>query len=53
MSKQKIRPTGAEGIFHPRNVAKSSFTVNDSSTPPPPPCTPLLGAPRNIFGGAA
>lgn len=32
MSKQDIRPQGAEGISHPRNVAKAPFTVNDSST---------------------
>ncbi|CUJ43360.1 MAG: hypothetical protein J0I68_28655 [Achromobacter sp.] len=32
MSKQDIRPQGAEGISHPRNVAKAPLTVNDSST---------------------
>ncbi|QKQ48515.1 hypothetical protein [Achromobacter denitrificans] len=32
MSKQKIRPQGAEGISHPHNVAKPSLTVNDTST---------------------
>lgn len=32
MSKQDIRPQGAEWISHPRNLAKASFTVNDSST---------------------
>lgn len=32
MSKQDIRPRGAERISHPRNVAKASLTVNDSST---------------------
>lgn len=32
MSKQDIRPQGAEGISHRRNVAKASLTVNDSST---------------------
>ncbi|MFY3139301.1 hypothetical protein ACOTFF_21705 [Achromobacter xylosoxidans] len=31
MSKKDIRPQGAEGISHPRNVAKPSLTVNDSS----------------------
>ncbi|CUJ67782.1 hypothetical protein [Achromobacter sp. 2789STDY5608628] len=31
MSKKDIRPQGAEGISHPRNVAKASLTVNDSS----------------------
>lgn len=31
MSKKDIRPQGAEGISHPRNVAKQSLTVNDSS----------------------
>ncbi|CAB3901671.1 hypothetical protein LMG26842_05393 [Achromobacter dolens] len=34
MSKQDIRPQGAEGISHPRNVAKASLTVNDSSMAP-------------------
>lgn len=29
MSKQDIRPQGAEGISHPRNVAKASAPVND------------------------
>lgn len=32
MSKKIIRPQGAEGISHPCNLAKASFTVNDSST---------------------
>lgn len=32
MSKQDIRPQGAEGISHPCNVAKALLTVNDSST---------------------
>lgn len=32
MSKQDIRPQGAEGISHPQNVAKASLPVNDSST---------------------
>lgn len=32
MSKEDIRPQGAEGISHPCNVAKASLTVNDSST---------------------
>ncbi|MFY3145787.1 hypothetical protein ACOTFQ_27665 [Achromobacter xylosoxidans] len=32
MSKQDIRPQGAEGISHAQNVAKASLTVNDSST---------------------
>ena len=34
MSKQNIRPQGAEGISHPRNVAKALLTVNDSSMAP-------------------
>lgn len=32
MSKENIRPQGAEGISHPRNLAKASFTVNERST---------------------
>jgi len=32
MSKKDIRPQGAEGISHPRNVANALLTVNDSST---------------------
>lgn len=31
MSKQDIRPQGAEGTSHLRNVAKPSLTVNDLS----------------------
>lgn len=44
MSKQDIRPQGAEGISHPRNLAKASFTVNDSST-----CT-AIDTKHFIFG---
>lgn len=37
MSKRNIRPAGAEGISHPRNVAKLPFTVNEPSTSCPRP----------------
>lgn len=35
MSKQDIRPRGAEGISHPRTLAKPLLTVNAPSTNPP------------------
>lgn len=53
MSKSKIRPQGAEGISHPRNVAKSSLTVNDSSTPPATFARRTRGKPHSTAGGAA